>query len=149
MNWFLKSLFKCFPSLYFLTNFRPFPWLALCHIRIFIFHISLYSITRVSVQPSFLHYKYREKSEDRKHISLNSTIYRLDTLYLDSGWGSTLFRCRRNLCQGVPASLLTHAWLLWKSLSPHSDPACRRGTSHPRRTSWRWCWWLPSWWVWT
>ena len=82
----LFIFFIFFLHFLFSDQFRPFPWLALCHIRIFIFHVSLYSITRVSAQPSFLHYKYREKSEDRKHISLNSTIYRLHTLFLDSGW---------------------------------------------------------------
>ena len=79
-----------------------------------------------------------------------SQFYHLQTSYFISRqWLNSLFRCQKNPSRGVPASLLTHAWLLWRSSSPHSDPACRRGTSHPRKTFWRWCWWLPSWWVWT
>ena len=105
--------------------------------------------------PRSLHFyitNTREKSEDRKHNSRNSN--HLQTWYFISRqWLrlrlNSLFRCLKNPSRGVPASLLTHAWLLWRSSSPHSDPACRRGTSHPRKTFWRWCWWLPSWWVWT
>lgn len=101
---------------FFFKYFRHFIFLPISYhfhdwhgVRIFIFHISLYSITRVSAQPSVLHYKYRRKvwTESTSLSALSST----DSYFISRQWlgFNSQFRCQKNPCPGVPASLPTHA----------------------------------------
>ena len=58
-------------------------------------------------------------------------------------------KCPRNPCRGGPTSWPARASPPWRSLSQRSGPACKRGTSPRRRTSWQWCWWPHDGWAWS